>query len=143
MCFFGIVIKKNAPAARHLPGQGETKIVVSSSFGTLSSPFQRICKYNQFSLLSPPFFPRRIPQAALHFHVFYHGWWRFVCQNLVQGCLNEICHVCFFYHVPDVRKKQGQDSNLQCQPRSPLCATHPPPCATKIEIILLKIIFNL
>jgi hypothetical protein len=92
-------------------GKGETKIVVSSSFGTLSSPFQRICKYNQFSLLSPPFFPRRIPQAALHFHVFYHGWRRFVCQNLVQCFLNEICHVCFFYHVPDLRKKQGRESN--------------------------------
>jgi hypothetical protein len=121
-------------------GKGETKIVVSSSFGTLSSPFQRICKYNQFSLLSPPFFPRRIPNCALYFHVFYHGWWCFVCQNLVQCCLNEICHVCFFYHVPDVRKKQGRDSNphLGLFNRDPyrtyLSARLPIPlpCATKI-----------
>ena len=57
----------------------------------------------------------------------------------------------FFYHVPDLRKKQGRDSNphlgifnrvpyrTYLSVRLPI----PPPCATKIEIILLKIIFNL
>lgn len=80
-------------------------MVSSNTFCWVVRPAKSLSKYTKYYLLSPPFFPRRIPQCALHFHVFYHGWRRFVChrrklislcENLVQCFFYEICHNLLF-----------------------------------------------